>query len=211
MKKMIETYYRILKHDPEGNLIKDSGLIPSRSYVIQFLEMLEGFFKGEDKTATDVLNAAELIVDENVSVRMLRVLAQAGDDSYGTVVGTNAGVTAVNNENYKLDTKILHSDTEEAEKLNYQAVTLVVPTANGGNVDFDITRTFLNETENPIGVKEIGIICRGGTGYEYFLLLRDVVTEESVLAGYTLTVIYTLRTTVEGHQWALLLLRRLTA
>jgi len=54
---MIETYYRLLKHDPEGKLIKDSGLILSHSYVIQFLELIEAHFNSTTKVATDVVNA----------------------------------------------------------------------------------------------------------------------------------------------------------
>ncbi|GAG87019.1 unnamed protein product [marine sediment metagenome] len=45
---MIETYYRILKHDPAGKLVKDTGLVQSHSYVVQFLELMDGIFTDRD-------------------------------------------------------------------------------------------------------------------------------------------------------------------
>lgn len=195
----METYYRILKHSPEGKLVKDSGLIPSRSYVIQFLEMLEAYLQQRSsvKNATDVSNAESSIYGyTTTNLTFGRVDAGLTDDTFGVVVGTNAGPTAEDNENYNLDTKILHSAAGAAGRLNYQAVTFVAPHVLGANVDLDISRTFLNETGNTITVKEIGIICKNATDTKYHLLLRDVVSDEAVLDGYTLTVVYTLRTTV---------------
>ena len=198
MRKMsVETYYRILKHNRNGGLVKDTGLMPSRSYVIQFLELLEAALSTADKTATDVDGAESILADVSDDIETKgRVDAGVGGDTYGIVVGTNAGTTAEDNENYALDTKILHSAVGAAGCLNYQAITFVAPREVGANVDFDITRTYLNETGSTITVKEIGIICRNTTDAKYHLLLRDVVSDEDVLDGYTLTVVYTLRTTV---------------
>lgn len=190
--KMVEAYYKILIHNPEGKLVKDTGLIPSRSYVIQFLEMIQGFFDRIQKVATDVDNAENQIIAVGV-VSTGRTDALALDDLYGIVVGTNAGETAEDNEDYKLDTKIAHSGDGTLGTLNYRSISYVAPRTVGANIDFDITRTFLNETAATITIKEIGLICKSGT--KYFLLLRDVVTPEEVLAGYTLTVVYVLRTT----------------
>lgn len=198
IKKMMETYYRVLKHDSEGKLVKDSGLIPSHSYVIQFLELIEGLINGITKTATDIDNAeSEIIRTGNAGYDIEDyglTDAPVGIVTHGILVGTNAGPTAIDNENYKLDTKILHSATGEAGKLNYQATTFVAPRTIGESIDLDISRAFLNETGDTITVKEIGIICKSQS--KYHLLLRDVVTDEDVLDGYTLTVVYTLRTTV---------------
>jgi len=193
---MIETYYRILKHDPDGKLVKDSGLIPSRSYVIQFLELLGAIFDGSgnvNATATD--GTEDIIYDTTFMYKNGTVNPIAGDDDWGIVVGTNAGTTAEDNENYALDTKILHSGVGEANKLNYQAVTMIAAREVGLNVDLDVARTFLNETGSPITVKEIGLISRCEPP-NYHLILRDVVTDEEVLDAETLTVVYTLRTTV---------------
>jgi len=191
----LETYYRILKHDPKGKLVSDTGLMPSHSYVIQFLELIESLFKTIDKTATDVAGAETVLMDiSDIMNTKGRADAIVGDDTYGIVVGTNAGTTAEDNENYALDTKI--ADGGGGGQLNYQAVTFVAPAVDGANVDFDITRVFANTSGGPITVKEIGIICKNSTDTKYHLLLRDVVADEVVGDGLSLTVVYTLRTTV---------------
>ena len=194
---MIETYYRILKHGPDGRLVKDTGLIPSHSYVIQFLELIYAAMKRLNFQGTDVTGAESYMYTiSHDMVTKGRADPPGGNDTYGIVVGTNAGTTAEDNENYALDTKILHSGIGGAGELNYQAVTFVSPRVVGPNIDLDITRTFLNETGGTITVKEIGIICKNSSITKYHLLLRDVVTDEDVEDGYTLTVVYTLRTTV---------------
>lgn len=194
VRKMIETYYRILKHDPDGKLVKDTGLMPSHSYVIQLLELFECFFDHKGKSATDVNGAETTILGGGGHLSMTgRVNAGVGNDTYGLVVGTNAGPTVEDNENYKLDTKI--TDGGGAGQLNYQATTFVNARVVGPNVDVDISRVFPNTSGGTVTVKEIGIICKNTLGIYYHLLLRDVVSDEAVLDGYSLTVVYTLRTT----------------
>lgn len=194
---MMETYYRILKHDSKGKLVKDSGLIPSHSYVIQFLELIGPLMRGHSKLATDVDGAESYIMGAYPPDAIKdygRMNAGVGNVTHGIVVGTNDGATPEDNENYKLDTKILHGGT--AGKLYYQATTFVAPRTVGPNIDLDISRAFLNGTGSTITVKEIGMICKNVLDTKYHLLLRDVVSDEDVLDGYTLTVVYTLRTTV---------------
>jgi len=193
---MIETYYRILKHDPEGRLVKDTGLIPSHSYVIQFLEFIWSLWAKTDKTATDVSGAESVLCDvSDATDTKFRYNAPALNDTYGIVVGTNAGTTAEDNENYALDTKIAHSGVGAAGCLNYQAVTFVAPRVVGPNIDLDISRAFLNETGGTITVKEIGCIVKNTTDTKYHLIFRDVVSDEPVDDTETLTVVYTMRTT----------------
>jgi len=191
--KMIETYYRILKHDPDGNLVKDSGLVQSHSYVIQFLELVKVLLCGVGTIATDVDGVESAIYSGGAISGDGRVDGGVGLDTYGVVVGTNAGTSAEDNEDYALDTKIAHSGVGAAGCLNYQAVTFVPARVVGPNIDLDISRAFLNETGVTITVKEIGIICKTLT--KYFLLLRDVVADEPVDDAETLTVVYILRTT----------------
>lgn len=194
---MFETYYRLIKRDSKGNIIKDSGLIPSHSYVIQFLEYFEGNIASTDKIATDVDNAESEIFD--FSDRMNeqgRADAAVGDDTHGIIVGINTGTTAEDNLNYALDTKIDHSGIGAAGDLNYQAVTFVTARVVGPNIDLDVSREFANETGNTITVKEIGLIVKNTVDTKYHLILRDVVADEAVDDAETLTVVYTLRTTV---------------
>jgi len=191
---MFETYYRILKHDSEGRLIKDTGLVQSHSYVIQFLELLESLFENIAKNATDV-DGNESVLTDYIDAMNTKGRADAGvgGDTYGVVVGTNAGTTAEDNENYALDTKIMHG--AGGGQLSYQAVTFVKARVVGPNVDLDVSRSFPNESGGTITVKEIGLIIRNSTDAKYHLILRDVVADEAVDDAETLTVVYTLRTT----------------
>jgi hypothetical protein len=193
--KMIEIYYRLLLHDRKGKIIKDTGEIPSHSYVIQFLELINGYFDGVAITATDVNGAESTLLGTSRIAYYGNLNAPATNDTFGIVVGTNAGLTPVSNTDYKLDTKILHGSAI-ADKLKYGAVTFTAPAVVEANIDMVIVRTFINDSGGTITVKEIGIICKNTTDTKYHLLLRDVVADEAVLDGYTLTVTYTLRTTV---------------
>jgi len=194
----IQVFHRLLLLDPRGKIINDSGRIPSRSYVIQFLELIEAFLDGPTtKNATDVDNAESPIYRgaTGAPVSYGRVDASANLDTHGIVVGTNDGATPEGNENYKLDTKVLHG-SGVAGKLNHQAVTMVAPAVVGANVDFDISRPFINDSGGTITIKEAGIICKNSQDTKYHLLVRDVVSDFAVPDDYTLTVVYTLRTTV---------------
>lgn len=193
----VELFYRLLLRNEKGELVKDTGLIPSHSFVIQFLELLRGWFTGINADATDVNGVEQRIYSTVFCLHSGDVDAGVGVDTYGVLVGSNNGGTPEGNEDYNLDTKILHSGEGEAGKLDYQDVTFVKARVVGVNVDLDVSRSFINETANPITVKEIGIVCRqkyNAPTYYYHLLLRDVVSDFSITVGYTLTVVYTLRT-----------------
>lgn len=194
-----ETFVRLILTDKEGKVEKDTGKMPSSSYVIQFLELIYPLLSRIGSyDATDVTGAESKITkDAAIDYQYIgRVDAAVLVDAYGIVVGTNAGSTPEANENYNLDTKILHSAVGAAGCLNYRAVTFVVPVVDGANVDFDISRPFINETGSTITVKETGIICAQLSDTKYHLLLRDVVADFDVDDTKTLTVVYTLRTTV---------------
>lgn len=194
--KKFETYYRIQKHDSKGNLISDTGLIQSHSYVIQFLELIEAWMGVRDKTATDVTGAESVLMDisDNNNTKAL-VTGPDDDDTYGIVVGTNDGASPEANDDFALDTKIAHSGIGAAGTLNYEAQGFTPTAVVGANVDFILTRAFVNQSGNPITVKEVGIICKNLTDTKYHLMLRDVVSDEVVGGAQTLTVAYTLRTT----------------
>ena len=192
-----ETYYRLVKRNAKNEVVKDSGLIPIHSYVIQFLEALEGYWDAKTRQATDVDGTEQNITEYAVQFQQFgRASAPVSDDTYGILVGTNAGTTAEDNENYKLDTKIEHSGTGEAGKMNHQAVVFDAPEVLGASVDFDVSRAFINESGSTIIVKEIALYIKNANVTKYHMLLRDVVADEYVDDAETLTVTYTLRTTV---------------
>lgn len=192
-----ETYYRLILTDKNGRVVKDTGYIPSHSYLIHYLRAIRGMAEGIYPVSTpDVNGVSRDIIEAGSADRQLQIDSGVGGDTWGIVVGTNDGSTPEDNENYCLDTKVLHSATGEAGKLNYRVVTFTIPAVSGPNVDFDISRPMINETAATITIKETGIICVNTWGNWYHLLLRDVVPDFDVDAGYTLTVVYRLRTTV---------------
>jgi len=193
---MIETYHRLVLRDKEGRVVRDTGKVRCRSYVLQFLQLLEGFFSNVTISAKDIAGASTTIHNRlNQGNFYGRTDAGAGVDTHGVLVGTNVGATPESNDNFKIDTQILHSGIGEAGKLNYQATTFVAPRVVGANIDLDVSRAFINETAGTITVKEIVIYCKNTADTKYHLLLRDVVADQAVLSGQTLTVVYTLRTT----------------
>lgn len=190
-----ETFYRLIITDPNGKVVHDTGEKPSHSYVIQFLELVYSVTSGTAVTATDTSNAETTILALATCSSFGRVDAAQGDDNYGIQVGLNTGATAEDNENYTIDTLIDHSDVGAAGDMNYQSVTFVAPVVDGANVDFDITRPFLNESGNPITVDEITLVCKNSGDTKYHLLMRDTGMSQAVADANTLTVVYTLRST----------------
>jgi len=193
-----EAFYRLVKRNAKNEVVMDSGLVPCDSFVLQFLKLIRCEMVYPDSMkAKDIANTDQWIYVYGQGVSYLgRVDAGIGADTYGVVVGTNAGNTPEDNANYKLDTQILHSATGEAGKMNHQAVVMVAPSVVGGNVDMTVSRPFINETSGVITVKEIGIYCRQTFDTHSHCLLRDVVTPQGVNPAETLSVTYTLRTTV---------------
>lgn len=198
----IELLRRLVLTDEQSRMMKDTGLVPSHSYVLQFLQLVEGCMlrsaggTPSHQYAKDVDGTSQILWKQNTALnQQARADGPAGNDGYGIVVGTNAGSTPEDNENYSLDTKILHSAVGDAGKLNYHATTFIEPRTVGVNIDLDISRSFDNATGSTITVKEIGLQVFSAAETKYWLLMRDVVSDEDVLDGYTLTVGYTLRTT----------------
>ncbi|GAI73859.1 unnamed protein product [marine sediment metagenome] len=139
----IELLKRVLIKDKKGNKIFDSGMMPSNSFVVAFLEHLYGAFVDSSYGITDTGNTSRDVYDpciDGVSPSQERdnVDATVNDDDYGIVVGT--GTTAESSTDYKLDTQIAHG--AGAGELQYGSTGFTAPSEVGGNVDFVVTRTF---------------------------------------------------------------------
>lgn len=184
--------YRLTLRDKKGKIVKDTGLLRSHSYVIQFLEMMQAFCDGINMDATDTAGGESRIVTTTTLITShARADAGIGNDDYGILVGSNAGATPEGNTDYALDTKIVEGTG--AGQLEYQAVTFVNARVVGANVDLDVSRPFINNSGAGVVVREIGLVVNSPGNYH--MLLRDVVSDFTVTDGYTLTVVYTLRTT----------------
>lgn len=192
----IELFYRLQLYDEKGKLVKDTGLKPSHSYVIQFLELVRAFFANGTTVSMTAIDGTEQICyrDNYYVVRFGRADAGVGV-LWGPRVGTNAGATPEGNTDYSLDTEIGHSTIGTPGTLNHRDTTITAARVVGANIDLDISRAFANESGSTITVKEIALYVRNTQDSVTHMLLRDVVTDEAVPDGYTLNVIYTLRTT----------------
>lgn len=185
----IELFKRILIKDKNGRIKYDSGLVPSNSFVMAFLELLYTLNAYTSLSINDISDAAQSINYD--SANMLRVGAADDDDTYGIVVGT--GTTAESNTDYALATQIAHGTG--SGQLDYGAHGFTAPAVVGSNVGMVVSRTFYNGSGASITVREIGVYCLAAT-YK-FCALRDVlITPEAVANTETLTVQYTFRTTV---------------
>lgn len=188
----IQLLLRLVVTDPSGKVLSDTGQKPSQSILIQWLEFFYGLFDGANVSATKV-GGAEGPIYVNTADCGLQFLANAGVnvDTHGIVVGT--GDTAVDNEDYELETQLTEGvgagNITHGQQV-FEAVAVV-----GANVDFETKRSFPNNTGSTITIKEAGKYTKYST--QYHCVIRDVLGTPVVLPdNCALTVYYTWRTTV---------------
>lgn len=187
---------RITVKDINGKIKYDSGLVPSHSFTIAFLQHIYGALNTIAVSIQDVGDAARSVGAPD-DYQLARNELKAGDNTstYGLVVGTGAG--AESNTDYALGTQIAHG--VGAGQLDYGAHSFTAPSVVGSNVDMIVSRDFYNGSGGSITVTEVGGYTRSrvGAAYNYFCVLRDLLdTSVPVANTETLTLQYTLRTTV---------------
>jgi len=190
----LKVYYRILIHDKNGNLIKRTQWRKSRSFVIQFLEILYSQFN-ETNYDTTTTGGVDETIDFDYAASCMAFRAGAGVDVCGVVVGT--GTTPPTNTDYALEAQIPHGTA--TGQLDYASTSVSTPAVVGANVDLTVSRTFTNSSPASITVNEIGIYCaiRTLAATRYAMVVRDVLpSPETIPVASTLTVQYILRTTV---------------
>lgn len=196
----IKLYYRLTIKDKKGKVVKRTRLRKSHSFVRAFLQMLESLGFAEDiPNVFDIGNVNRTLDVSTMAPASGDSIYMKGaddDDQFGPVVGTGSG--AEDNANYALTTQVVHG--VGAGQLDYGPTGKVAAAIVGPNVDLIVTRTFVNSSGGTIAITEIGIY--GQTTYTtgtrgWFCMIRDLLPSSvSVLNGQTLTVEYTLRTTV---------------
>lgn len=190
----VKALVRMVVKDPKGKIIHDSGDKPSHSFLIQFLEYIYAQFRytgNFSATATD--GTEDLFYDAaQNNARHFRVDAAANDGTHGVVVGT--GDTAETNVDYTLETKI--AEGGGAGQLTHGDTTVTAAAVVGANVDLVVTRAFINGSGGAITVEEVGIYTKQVTP-SYHCIIRDVLGASVIIPNLcSLSVIYTLRTTV---------------
>lgn len=190
-------------HDQEGRIVKRTRWRKSKSFVKQFLQLLEYIINH----AYDVNAVAGLSVTDTGNVartlqattsyerRVFAVLAPSGIVTYGMVVGTGTAAESVTD--YALQTIIAHGTG--SGQLSYGAQTLTTATVVGSSVNLVLTRAMVNGSGATITVQEIGVYFSNidsGGAQRFFCGLRDLTGAVAVANGQTLTVQYTITTTV---------------
>jgi len=192
-----KTYWKAEVHNAEGKRISAKERA-CHSFTLQFLSLLEAFMRGQAGTVTakDTLNSDESIPESPADLGgTIMLYAVDDDDVYGTIVGT--GSTAPTTTDYVMETPIAHG--VGAGELDYNVQSFVAAAEVGANSDLQLVRTFTNSSGNSITVEEVGLYARSENDAgvtKYFLILRDVTGGVVVANGETLTVTFTLRTTV---------------
>ena len=193
----LELLKRVIIKNQKGKAVYDSGLAPSHSFVIGFLEHIYGEFIDLTVAIEDTSNTSKSVCFPSGGPYPRQdVDASANYSTYGIVVGS--GSTAVTANDYALATRIAHGTG--AGQLQYGSHSFTSPVVAVGNVDMIVSRTFTNGSGGDVTVREIGIYCRSyeqGISYLYFCIVRDVLPSAITLtSGQTLTIQYTFRTTV---------------
>lgn len=192
----VQLLIRTVVTDPKGKVISDSGQKKARSFIIQFLEFLYAHFWciATDYDATDVAgNENTIWIGNQSTYRQFNIGALVNDSLYGIVVGT--GNTPADNEDNKLETQL--TEGTGLGNITHGAMDVTdTPSVVGANVDWEILRSFPNNTGSTITIREAGIYVNAFPAY-YHCVIRDVLGIPVVLPDKcALTVYYTLRTTV---------------
>ena len=189
---------RLVVKDRNGKILSDTGHKPTKSFVIQFLEAFYGIFRGAQQLGTATDNSEHYVYRGTASMTLLNFVieAGAGEANQGIVVGRNVGASPEGNLDYMLDTKIGQGSGTNQMMHGVQSIGEVG--IEGANVDWELYRVFTNLSGATIDVKEVGIQhrTRHDGGIWYYLDIRDVITTVAVPDNCSLTVYYTIRTTV---------------
>jgi hypothetical protein len=190
MKGSLALYYRIIKTDSKGRIIKKGRLRRSHSFLKQYPEILLANFN-DLMNSEDVKDVGGGLRDLTEHDQNLRCEAAANDATLGIVAGTSN--TAVTLEDYVMGAQITHGTG--GGQLSYGAMTIGDPAVVGANVDMVLSRVLSNGSGGTITVRETGLIVYGNA-YK-MLIVRDVLASpEAVNNGQAITIEYTLRTTV---------------
>jgi len=165
--------------------VRKKGVIKGHSFVENYWKLVSMVVCGQDSTGvTDVngnsknINLIDIASDTTEPLSFT-VIADEGIDAYGLVVGS--GTDAVKMTDYKLASKISHSDTGLYYLgMSYSEEVTVPDTKDVAY--FEVYREFENRsTDTDVVIYEVGLIykAKASTGETiYVLIAREVLPEE---------------------------------
>ncbi len=116
------------------------------------------------------------------------VNALAGQDHFGLQVGAS-GDASVGDE-WSLGSQI--TEGSGVGMLHHGVVDVISTEVVEGVIEFTVTRSFINTTEAPITIREVGLVARH-SGYN-ILLSRDVIEPIEIPSMDGVNVMFTHRT-----------------
>jgi len=195
--------YSVKVYDKDGKLVKRvEG--ESHSLLANFIKILRGLLSANAGVYTvpvvDVTGATRSFYCTHWSSYkdyFYPMRADGGDDSThrGIVVGT--GTTPPSPDDYALESMIPHGTS--AGTLDYEETVYEDVVTSGNITSFNVVRMFINRTETPITVSEIGLIVWNYVWDNYtieadyrYLIARDVLSPPVEVPGYgSIAVTYT--------------------
>jgi len=174
--------------DKDGKVVRRTRWRRSRSFVLQFLEILYANL-GEVNYSITWTTGAE---DTWTLSAAMNAKAPAGTNVAGIVVGT--GTTTPANTDYCITTIIAHGSG--SGQLLHGAQAFTAPAVIGANVDLIGTRTFTNNSGATITIREVGIYAGEATYSSVPRCIAHDLLTVSVTNGSSVTIEYRLRTTV---------------
>ena len=195
MEDSIVLAYRVTKQDKKKHIIYDSGIVPSKSFVRQFIDCMKVELSDTDGSAKDVtgteVNMPGDIYAAEYHYGLHRADASEHNDDYGILVG--ASDTPPDNSDCVLYSPI--HDGSESGELEYGEMLFHDVTEESGYIEASMRRIFYNGGTENVVVKEIGLVVNQTHANKNFLWIRDVLdTPVTVEPAQTLTVQYIMKT-----------------
>ena len=188
--------YTLRLLDPHGHQVRARTARAARSFLLAFLQHIQGALDRISINIIDVTNTSRSVYPPSgVVENWMNSDGPIGDTNVGPVVGT--GTTAPATTDYALQTQIAHGNG--AGQLSYQETAVDDVTYNPTTCTLRIRRNFNNNSGAPITINEIGLYCnsRWAIGTSAFCLIRDLLAAPfTVPNGSTAQLEYTLQTTV---------------
>jgi len=176
-----------IKDLKKDDLLYNSGWLPAKSIVQQYLLMAHCAWSGETTSITDTGGTPRVIISARAK---LSLAAAAGDSTYGVVIGT--GVTAPANTDTKITTQIAQG-SGGGQLLH--GTTGFVWGNIAGNIDEIVSRLFTNASGATVTGQEVGIYGSNATDNWKFCIAHDLLTL-AILNTTSGCIEYRVRTTV---------------
>ena len=189
MSPSLQLYYQVSVHEEvTGKVIRRGRRLRARSFVVQFIESMRGFWNGADQASITDTGGSARTMEANNPNPVWRVIAGSGVVTFGTRAGT--GTTAVVMTDNKLETEI--AEGTGSGQLSHGACTVSAHIESSTESSFTIVRSFTNSTGSTVTVTETGIYAEttlSGGGQLFMMLARDVLSSsQAILNGQVLTV-----------------------